>query len=179
MAKNTFNLSEFHRQMGMKNPVPNVGDTVFPVVVVGDFSNLTPKHQPPTGFFGGSLPAVAAQFTVIQIRSRALGGTNFQMWSTAQNIKFGLFPTAIAGLTVFPDRGPLSNEASVVVVEGGSVAVDPTAGDDFPVVRAPQQPFAFYIPTGANLVLVALVANQAIDNWAVILEDIIPSELTQ
>jgi len=176
VGNGTFNLSEFYRQMGIKNPEPSIREFVQPVVNVGDFGAMTPKHEPPTYFGGGSVSLVAAQYPIIQITSLAPGGSRFIYWQYSSELKMGIAPR-VPALVVVPDRGPLSNDASQVIVESGNAVANPLAGEH-PYVRANHNAttFPFYIPPGQTFVIADDVVGGAINRWAMTVCDIVASQ---
>jgi hypothetical protein len=178
MSNGTFNLTEFYRQLGIKNPEPGVRETVQPVLIVGDLSGLTPRHVPPTFIGGGALTDVAGEYTIYQFTSRSPGGSVILSLMCSSFCRVGIAaPTA--GLAVLPDRGPLSNEASTVLAEFGHDAADPMAGDH-PLLRCANfHSFAkgWFVPPGRTLVFSPPVVEYAVDNFAIVIEDIPAAEI--
>lgn len=168
----TFNLEKFFRQMGVKNPHPDMREFVQPVVVVGQFEGLTPRHQPPTYYGGGSIAGVAAEFSIIQITAVAPGGALLRQWNQASTHRFGMI-TRVAGLTVVPDRGPLSMEAAEAIVESGTDVADPM-GADWPLVKVADANgfYPIYIPPGRTFGIAASFVDNGISAWSIIVEDV-------
>lgn len=182
MGNGTFNLEALYRRLGIKNPQPDVREFVQPVITVGDFRDLTPRLVAPTYFGGGSIAAELLEFSIIQITSRAKGGTLLLNWSTGVfPLLAGIRTTPVAGLTAVADRGPLSFEASAVLVEEGTAVADPLPGDhpEINVALRSNWPgtFDFFIPPGRFLVIASGVVNTAIPAWAVVLRDVPAAEL--
>jgi len=74
----TFNLTALWRALGIKNPDPSMRESVQPVIIVADFSQLTPQHRPPTASYGATVNGVAGEQSFLQVTSRAPGGTLVQ-----------------------------------------------------------------------------------------------------
>lgn len=161
MANGTFNLAEFYRQMGIKNPVPDVREYVQPVMIVGDFSSLCPQHRVPTALFGGLQAAVAGEFSFFQVTARARGGCVLDnlmnvIVTTPVDIRFAI-RGRIAGATAIPDRGPLSFQPSSAIYEKGTQVADPQPGD------MPTTAFVdfgqIYIPPGETMCFSSRINN--------------------
>jgi hypothetical protein len=154
----TYNLAEFYRQMGIKNPSPDLREFVQPVVLVGDFSSLCPQHRVPTYIGGGTVTLSGGNHTILQVTARAKGGCVLNDFNFGNStLKYGIGPHT-AGLAVVPDRGPLSLQASTALVESGTTAVDPVPGE-WPLTNALQILGPFYIPPGRTFVISAGTAT--------------------
>lgn len=178
MRDGTFNTSWWARQMGFKQPEPSLRQPVQPVVVLGDHSGLTPQYQAPTYFGGGTIAAVVGEFGVIVINSMAPGGSIFRLMTltiAGNELQMGM-RIPVAGLASVEDRGPLSVDASVVIVEDGTLAVNPL-GAGYPVVRG--QGFltdrGLYLPTGSHFVMASDTVNVAL-TYSVVVQDVPASE---
>lgn len=179
MGNGTFNLRFFYRAMGIKNPEPGVREFVQPVVNVGNFAGLTPAYEPPTFLGGGMVSAAVGEWSIIQIRSVAPGGTYLKKFN-ANNGDFimGIVATATAGLTAVDDLGPLSFEPSVVVVLEGNDAVSPITGS-FPNVRVQggmNMCYPLFIPPGRIFSIQGAAQNQEV-NYSLCLMDVPAAEL--
>lgn len=176
----TFNLSELFRQMGFKSQDPSLTQRVSPVVVVGDMKAWTPRHAPPTFMGGGSVNGVALQFGIVQVVSRASGGTVLAHSNIANaNHAFGLVAAPIAGFAAVPDFGPLSFDASVVQVSQGNQVADPL-GANPPLLRGNMvnSPLDwFFIPPGRVLIIRSAAVGVGIGNFFLVLQDVVPLEI--
>ena len=71
-----WNLSVWMDALGFKRrDQPEVIHAVQPVVILGDQSALTAPILTPAAWFGGNRTGVAAEYTYIQLTSKAPGGT--------------------------------------------------------------------------------------------------------
>lgn len=179
VSGSNFSLSAFFQRMGIKNPHPTIHQSVQPVVSVGDFSDLTPQLLPPTFVGGGSQVAVVAEYSCIQITARAPGGCLLRAIWSSSTLVFGIISPAETGLNEIVNQGPLSSEASAVLVEKGAVAVTPFATAVAPHLRGGSNllaPIQFFIPPGKVLFMRHADVNQKIDEFGMIISDVPASE---
>jgi hypothetical protein len=158
----TFNLEEFYRQMGIKNPQPDMREFVQPVVVVGDFSSLCPQHRVPTFFGGGNYAGVVGEFGVVQITARAKGGCFIsEFLSGGLTVLTVGITDYVTGLAAMPNRGPLSTDDPKSIVEIGTVAVNPHVGLEYPNIAVGIN-VALWVPAGKSMVYVTNAVNKAL-----------------
>lgn len=181
-GQGTFNLSEFFRQFGIKNPEPSVRESIQPVVNVGNFAGLTPQHRAPTGAFGGDQAGVVGEFTVWQVRSLGAGGSLLHQVSPGTATHHFIVGNPIAGLAIVPAAGFLSDQPCLSRVERGTVPVIPAAAGDSP--STPSANFVlwpgfrepFYVPPGQAFILFSAAAGLAINGTTFIVSDVPASE---
>jgi len=182
-----FNLRSFFRAMGIKNPQPSMREFVQPVIIAGDMSDIVPQYRPPSGVFGGDVAATAAQFSFIQLTSRAEGGTLFNAFGSDNNNLSILTGAPIVADTVFEADYPLgmqlSVEPPVSLVRTGSVIVTPATANrlpnpsqaaPFPEVGAANRPM--WLRPGDTLILIVGIVNSSINDWYLWITDLPASE---
>jgi len=161
-----FNLAEFYRQMGIQNPDPALRETVQPVVLVGDFSSLTPQHVPPSAGFGATQLSVAAQFGFVQVQSNDPGGVWITgVLSEAGTLanEVGTFPTPTVPNTVLVPSILASLQPIRSVVSFGTNGVKrltPTRAYRF---SRNQDTTPFWIPPGVVLLMETILTNSSFD----------------
>lgn len=127
MGQSTFNLSQFFNRLGIKNPRPTMLESVQPVLVVSDLSEMTPWIRAPSAMVGFDVAGVIAERGFIQIFARGAGGTLVRT-ITGSDVFFlstqqpDLGGTEAGIICVFGDVDPVS------VVKIGTTAVNPWAG---------------------------------------------------
>lgn len=183
MGLGDFNLTAFYRAMGIKNPEPSMREFVQPVIVVGDLSEVTPQYRPPTGMWGGDVAAFAAEFSFIEVISRADGGSLVQLKSADQCVfRTGL---EIVGPTFFDDPHALGCQLSVgppvSLVRTGHTATAPALQNRSPNTTdqnetTPGNAKLMWIRPGTNIVFWRVVTNDAINDWALTVIDLPASE---
>jgi len=183
-----FNLRSFFRAMGIKNPQPSMREFVQPVIIVGDMSDIVPQYRAPSGIFGGDAQAVAAEFTFIQVTSRAEGGTLIHGFaSDATNISMLTVAPALIMATVFEADYPLgmqlSVEPPVSLVQSGTIVVNPgtanrlpnpSSSNQFPLAGMTSRPW--WLRPGDTMVFIVGAANTGVNDWNLWITDLPASE---
>jgi len=152
-----FNFYEWGRAMGLKMPdLAGVGilPTIQPTMSVGDFSNLTPVHAPPTAHTGGNTAGpIALEFPFFQIQSLARGGTvilGLALLVDVFTARFGTFATPRTPNTVIAPNAIWSTDTPLAVVSVGSDLVRQLLPDgEFPFIEGPGNNGVF--PMGGSL----------------------------
>lgn len=179
----TFNLTALWRALGIKNPEPSVRESIQPVIVVGQFSQLTPQYRPPTAVFGGNVPAVGGEKPIIQVISRGLGGSLLGAFSheSTNAIYYAERAAPLAGFTNRPPAWLQSRDPVLSVVEVGNDPANPGSNSaspsvtDFPgAYNYPLQPF--WLAPGGVVVFWSSVAGSALSNWSMQLTDLPASD---
>jgi len=180
----TFNLTAIWRALGIKNPETSLRESVQPVILVGDFSQLTPLHRPPTAHYGGNIAAVAGERPIVQVTSRATGGTLIGTFRNDSVQTFFYSQGAVqTGLTAVAPNPILAGRENMVMdslVEKGTVPANP--GDQtnspytdenspylmsrYPMLMFPGQTVFFWVNTN----------NLAINAWMLELVDLPASQ---
>jgi hypothetical protein len=95
-APTTFNLSQFYRAIGMRDPrvIPNVeGATLVPVISLGTFNSFAPEVIEARGFMNsGPHNLFAGQWLGISHQSTAPGGVVIEGLSGSDNTIWNLAP---------------------------------------------------------------------------------------
>ncbi len=184
MGNGTFNLTRFFAEMGIKNPSPDMREIVQPVVLVGDFSLLTPQHRPPMQAFGGDVVGVVGEFSIVQVISRAPGGCILAIIQTGTGSRpFQTRDVPITGLTNVVPTARFSNDPVVSVVEAGTDPVEPgnAAISPFTIPSTfatfPGYPIPFWLPQGTAFIFWAQASGVGIIDWTLVLQDILASEI--
>lgn len=175
MKLGTFNLASLWERLGIKNPSLADFAEVAPVIVVGQFGHLTPYMEAPTYIGGGDFNAVALEFNIFTISALAPGGALLHVFTGNSNLRFGI-RAPVAGLTVVPDRGPLSFDAAQLVVRQGSNVAQQLVGV-FPTHSSSTPVFPMFIPPGLTLALETEVVNQATSNTFILAQDVVATEM--
>lgn len=169
--------------MGIKNPDTSMRETVQPVILVGDMSEITPQYRPPSGVFGGELAGQSGQFSWIQLISRAGGGSLVSMVA-ATNFKMAT-DTALVNDTVFTDPHPLHVQLSVeppvsLCRTGADILIPQTnnrsAGSSDQNDRTEGHPKMMWIRPGGNIVFFRNSANTSINGWSLTVVDLPAAE---
>lgn len=177
----TFNLTNFFRAMGIKNPHPEMRESVQPVVNVGDFSELTPLHRPARASFGGDVTGVVAEFSTVCLTSRSPGGTIINGFGKTA-LFYGIDVLPANFILTFLPSGVYSLQPFVSVVEGRSAAGLPLPN---PGTETPQNPTTgqaftqgidLWIPQGQTFIMSGVGTNIAITDWWLVATDIPASE---
>jgi len=180
-----FNLRSFFRAMGIKNPDTSMRETVQPVIVVGNMSDITPVYRPPSGIWGGDVVAVAAEFSFFQITSRAEGGTLIHQFGADGNLQFGTLDAALPATinTDFPLSSQLSVAPPVSLVTTGSVAAIPIPLNESPNTNtATHFPLTgggfrdMWIRPGNTFIAFRSTVNQSAGDWLLWATDLPASE---
>lgn len=146
----TFNLTALWRALGIKNPRPQMFESVQPVINVGRFHNLVPAHRPPTAAFGGDVPLVAAQFSIAQMISRGPGGAFLRMAGSSTTNGPWIVRTPLAGLVEVSPSAILSREAPLSSMQRGNLVGAPGVATASPSL--PSSSFNVF-PNGGDLQL--------------------------
>lgn len=168
--------------MGIKNPEPSMRETVQPVIVVGDMSEITPQYRPPTGYYGGDTAAFVAEWSFIEVVCRSGGGSLMGL-TLASNVHWAT--TTPVAATYFDDPYPVaavcSVEPPVSLVRTGHTGTIPFAANRSPVTLASQGvPIAvsrlLWLPPGGTMLFFRPVANTSIQDWSLLLIDLPAAE---
>jgi len=183
-----FNLRSFFRALGIKNPEPSVRQSLQPVIIAGDMSQIVPQYLPPSGIFGGDVAAQVAQFSFIQLTSRAEGGTLIHGFgSDLTGISFVTITPALTADTVFEADYPLgcqfSVEPPVSLVQTGAIIVNPVTANRAPNPSTAQQfpevgtkTGSMWLRPGDTFLLITGIVNTSINDWFLWISDIPASE---
>ena len=163
MPQGSFNISQWIRQLGLKNVTEMpVLERLTPVVQAGNLEGWTPRHEPPTRMATIDLNAVAGQVAAFELQSTALGGSLVVLLRDFISVLWNVR----AASTLFPAGGALSpltelsNEAGVAVVRQvnrvATLASPPDAVYAFDAWRAHP---AIYVPRGQFFAVESLFVN--------------------
>ncbi len=178
-----FNLRSFFRALGIKNPQPSMREFVQPVIIAGDMSDIVPQYRPPTGIFGGDLAAAPAEFSWIQLISRAEGGSLVSLVA-ASNYKMATDATLVID-TPFTDPHPLHVQLSVeppvsLCRTGADILIPQTSnrspGSSDQNDRTEGRPKMMWIRPGGNIVFFRNQVNTSINLWSLTVVDLPASE---
>jgi len=172
----TFNLTALWRALGIKNPQPTFTERVQPVIVVQDFSLLTPQHRPATASFRGDVDPVVGEFTAIQVTSRSPGGTLVPWFNSGRSLTFRTGAMVFTAPIVEAPSGLYSRDPIVSEVITGSNAVAPAFGF-LPLGLTDTAPI--WIPQGGSYVMQNSATGQSINNWSMFIIDLPASDNPQ
>lgn len=150
MGEGQFNIVDFARRIGLKNvrSMPVV-ESIQPVAIVGDQSDLTPSYAPAGGFFGGNAAAVVAVRSMIEIQSLGIGGMMVDAWvvQSVANILTQIRTGAALRFAAAPTlAGQTSNETPASIGRVGTIAAP--AGDTSFLRPDHVYEIPFYVPRG-------------------------------
>jgi hypothetical protein len=183
VGNGTFNLTAIYRALGIKNPEPEIRETVQPVLLVGDMRFLTPQHRPPSGAFGGNISAVVGEFAAIQVTARAAGGCLVPMLQEASTLRYSTLFDRESQLTLATAGAQFSRDPLVSQVFTGNITAKPLGDGVAPAVNSTvfqawpnTTDFKLFIPAGGRILFWHPTSNQAINAWSINVVDIPASE---
>lgn len=160
MGQGAFNVIRWAQEMGLVSlrELP-IRETATPTMSLGDFSNLTPRHEAPTGIAGGVAPNVVGELSMIELHSLGQGGAVVTAWNVllpaAMQIEIAGGPVlagAISPNQIASDDAPLS-----VVRVGSVVFAPPSPLGNVQATGMHNQ--EIFIPPGGVLRLLAQATN--------------------
>lgn len=182
MGQSTFNLSEFFNRLGIKNPRPTMLESVQPVIVVGDFENMTPAHNVASAGYGGTIGAIVGERGVVQITSRSPGGTLINWFTSNVTTSSITTEVATAGLTLVEPLNRFSLQVPASLVEDGTDAViiappDAMLWNQNSFTGTPAKPAKMWLAPGLTMQWIRASANQPLNNWTLWISDLPAAEL--
>lgn len=185
MGSGAFNVSQLIAELGLK---PAIGEDVLrvlsaiqPTMAVGDLSDVTPPHVPPSVLFGDPTTTAAAQHSTVEIQCLGEGGA-FVDWlvldTVTTSVRLQVRTTLGAAATVVPPTGVLSRDPIRSIARQ-----DPGATITGPWVLLNGQTTSFlgfgwkpmFIPRGSVFVMQAAGQNQSFA-WGLMWREVPASE---
>lgn len=165
MAQGSFNLQAIWRALGKRSLDQwEIENRVIPTISVADFSKLTPQYDPPSAGFGALTVAVALEFGVVQVFSRAPGGCRlkFMQWAVALGYGWEIRPAPTAfNNVVISIPQVMSREAPLSSVTSGSIlaALNTAQVPQGTIAGTPMQFLEIWLPPGSCFFAEANVIN--------------------
>ncbi len=127
MGLGSFNVIAWAQEMGLVSlREAEIIERIQPVMSLGDFSDLVPQHEPPSGFAGGTAGAVVGQRSMIELQSLGPGGAVVKatFGLSVQTLEMQIGAPLLAGAGTI--AGQTSDDAPLSILRVGASAV---AGD--------------------------------------------------